>query len=229
MKGSYKFHSKKRAGDQHIYLQCQRAGNKKENKGCVRGGKSGKPRVRKASMKIGCPAKLQVVTQKRPGPDGVLQIVYEVTYVYQHNHGVGCFSSVGTRQKSHAIRATITKLLLGGSTISMVMRQLTMEDDKFTQVLRQQSHFSRQDFITYGDVYNIWHGVMVSKMRKDDDAVVSSIKWMEELERDGGFTYYDKDDRVGGHYFGFSTTWQMNQLKTYGRTICFDGTHNVFG
>ncbi|KAF9920024.1 hypothetical protein FBU30_010242, partial [Linnemannia zychae] len=136
---------------------------------------------------------LEVITQKRPKPDGGLQTVYELTCLYQHNHGVGCFSDVETRQKSEAIRATIKKLTLGGSTISMVMRQLTMEHGKFTQILRQKSCFSRNDFITYDDVYNIWH-----------------------------------DDRVGGLYFGFPTTWQMDQLKAYGRMIYFDGTHNVF-
>ncbi|KAF9920133.1 hypothetical protein FBU30_010074, partial [Linnemannia zychae] len=229
MKGSYKFTSKKRAGNQHIYLQCQRAGKKYEIKGRTRGGKSGKPRIRKASIKIGCPAKLQIQTQKRQGPDGILQSVYEVTYLYQHNHGVGCFSSVGTRQKSNAIKATIKKLILGDSAIAMVTQQLTMEHDKFTQIMRQKGRYSRDDFITYDDVYSIWYSIMVNKMRKDDDAVVSSVKWMEELENDGAFTYYDKDDRVGGLYFGFSTTWQMNQLRAYGRTICFDGTHNVFG
>ncbi|KAF9969185.1 hypothetical protein BGZ73_008569 [Actinomortierella ambigua] len=213
LKGSYKFISKKRAGNQHMYLQCQRAGKKRENKGSIRGGKSGKPRVRKASMKIGCPAKLQVLTQQRPGPDGVLQTVYEVTYQYQHNHGVGCFSSEGTRQKADAIRATIKRLILHGSAISMAMQKLTMEHDKFTQILRRKVCFSRDDFITYDDIYNIWHGIMVTRMRKDDDPVVSSIKWMEELDKDGAFTYYDKNDRVAGLYFGFSTTWQMNQLK----------------
>jgi len=229
LKGSYKFISKKRTGGQHIYLKCQRAGVQRERKGRTKGGKSGKPRVRQSSIKIGCPAKLQVVTQKRPGPDGGLQVVYEVTYLYQHNHGVGCFSSVGTRQKSEAIRATIKNLILGGSTISMVMHQLTMEHDKFTQIMRQKGRFSRDDFITYDDVYNIWHKIMVSKMRKDDDPIISSAKWMEELEKEGAFTYYDKGDHVGGLYFGFSTVWQMNQLKAYGRTICFDGTHDVFG
>ncbi|KAF9328597.1 hypothetical protein BGZ91_000930 [Linnemannia elongata] len=229
LKGSYKFISKKRTGGQHIYLQCQRAGVQRERKGRTKGGKSGKPRVRQSSIKIGCPAKLQVVTQKRPGPNGGLQVVYEVTYLYQHNHGVGCFSSVGTRQKSEAIRATIKNLILGGSTISMVMHQLTMEHDKFTQIMRQKGRFSRDDFITYDDVYNIWHKIMVTKMRKDDDPIVSSAKWMEELEKEGAFTYYDKGDHVGGLYFGFSTIWQMNQLKAYGRTICFDGTHDVFG
>ena len=70
---------------------------------------------------------------------------------------------------------------------------------------------------------------MVSKMRKDGDPIISSVKWIEKLEKEGAFTYYDKDDYVDGLYFGFFTVWQMNQLKIYGRTIYFDGTHDVFG
>ncbi|KAF9900373.1 hypothetical protein EC991_007447 [Linnemannia zychae] len=136
MKGIYKFVSTKRAGDQHIYLQCQRAGKQREMKCRVKGGKSRKPRVRQSSIKIGYPVKLRVVTQKRPGPDGGLKIVYDATYLYQNNHGVGCFSSVRTPQKPKTTKAAIKNLILGRSTISMVMNKLTMEHDKSTQILR---------------------------------------------------------------------------------------------
>ncbi|KAG0268622.1 hypothetical protein DFQ27_006260 [Actinomortierella ambigua] len=226
MKGGYKFISKKRAGDQHFYLQCHRAGAKREVKGRVKGGKSGKPRVRSASIKVGCPSKLRVETQKRPWPDGKVQTVYQVTYLFRHNHGDGCFSSEGVRQKFAAIRATIKNLILGGSIISMAFNQLMMNHDEIPQILEQKGG---DDFITYGDIYNIWHDVIVGRMRRDVDPIVSSVKWMEKLEEDGAFTYYDKDDHRGGLYFGFSTAWQMSHLKAYGQNICLDGTHNVFG
>ncbi|KAF9912189.1 hypothetical protein EC991_000600 [Linnemannia zychae] len=179
MKGNYKFISKKRTGDLHIYLQCQRAGMLRERKS-------------RSSIKIGCPAKLQVVTQTRPEPDGGSQIVYEVTYLYQHNHGDGCFSSVGIRQKSEAARTTIKNLILGGSAISTMMHQLTMEHNKFTQILRQTGRFSRDDFITYDDIYNIWHKIIVSRMTKDDDPIISSAKQKTNL-----FTLVVKNPATG--------------------------------
>ncbi|KAF9165905.1 hypothetical protein DFQ26_009115 [Actinomortierella ambigua] len=194
MKGGYKFISKKRAGDQHFYLQCHRAGAKREVKGRVKGGKSGKPRVRSASIKVGCPSKLRVETQKRPWPDGKVQTVYQVTYLFRHNHGDGCFSSEGVRQKFAAIRATIKNLVLGGSIISTAFNQLMMNHDEIPQILEQKGG---DDFITYGDIYNIWHDVIVGRMRRDVDPIVSSVKWMEKLEEDGAFTYYDKDDHRG--------------------------------
>jgi hypothetical protein len=185
--------------------------------------------MRKASMKTGCPATIRYETQSRPGPNSTTEMVYYVKYNYQHNHSLGGLTKLGTKQKSSAIKATIRSLLLQGSSIAMVMQQLTMEHDKFMQIFRNKGTFSRDDFVTYEDVYNIWHSIISAKMRKDSDPVVSAIKWMEELNEDGAYTYYDHEDRTAGVYFGFATTWQMEQLRAFGRTICFDGTHNVFG
>jgi len=66
-------------------------------------------------------------------------------------------------------------------------------------------------------------------MRKDPDPTLSAIKWMEEFKANNAFTYYDQKDRTNGVYFGFSSMWQLEQLKAHGRVLCFDGTHNVFG
>ncbi|KAF9916862.1 hypothetical protein FBU30_001113 [Linnemannia zychae] len=105
-----------------------------------------------------------------------------------------------------------------------------MDYGKFTLVTRGKGQqLSRDDFITYDDVYNIWYKVTTAAMRKDSDPVLSAMKWMEEFENNGGFTFYDKNDKTNGLYFGFASLWQLQQLKTHGRTICFDGTHNVFG
>ncbi|KAF9433018.1 hypothetical protein BGZ76_009984 [Entomortierella beljakovae] len=110
------------------------------------------------------------------------------------------------------------------------MEELTMDYDKFTRVLGGNGkQFTRDDFISYDDVYNIWYAITTKEMRKDPHPVVSAIKWMEEIEAGGNFTYYDKNDRTLGTYFGFASLWQLDQLRLYGRTLCFDGTHNVFG
>ncbi|KAF9553305.1 hypothetical protein EC968_010539, partial [Mortierella alpina] len=105
-----------------------------------------------------------------------------------------------------------------------------MDYDKFTRIMSGNGQqLSRDHFITYDDVYNIWYSHMIKAMRKDPDPVLSCIKWMEEFEENNAFTYYNKDDRVSGVYFGFASSWQLRQLKAYGRAVCFDGTHNVFG
>jgi len=153
-----------------------------------------------------------------------------VEYRYQHNHSIGDITDLGTRQKSAAIKATIERLINQGSTIHRLMQQLTMDYDKFTQVTRGNGQqLSRDDFITYDDVYNIWHRITTTKMRKDPDPVLSAIKWMEEFGQNNAFTFYDMDDKPSGAYFGFASLWQLQQLKAHGRAICFDGTHNVFG
>ncbi|KAF9999355.1 hypothetical protein BGZ65_005261 [Modicella reniformis] len=56
--------------------------------------------------------------------------------------------------------------------------------------------FSRDNFVSYHDVYNIWRTIITKAMRKDEDPVLSAIKWMERIRVDGGFTYYDENDRI---------------------------------
>ncbi|KAF9417474.1 hypothetical protein BGZ76_004529, partial [Entomortierella beljakovae] len=104
-----------------------------------------------------------------------------------------------------------------------------MEHDRFMQIVRQEGRLSRDDFVTYDNVYNIWYKITCAKMRKDNDPVLSSIIWMKELAKDQAFTFYEQGDKPDGVYFGFSTKWQLEQLKENGRTVCFDGTHSVFG
>ncbi|KAG0345997.1 hypothetical protein BG004_002648 [Podila humilis] len=186
--------------------------------------------IRKKSMKQGCTFKIVALRQKSTGVDGISHFVYLVSYQYQHNHTLGSLTDLGTRQKSAAIKATIRHLILQGSTIQRVMQQLTMDYDKFTQILRGDGRkLSRDGFITYDDVYYEWHSITTKRMRKDDNAIISSIKWMETFEASGDFTYYNKDDQSLGLYFGFASKWQLEQLHKHGRVLCFDGTHNPFG
>src|SRR5690554_553878 len=117
-----------------------------------------------------------------------------------------------------------------GSTIQRVMQQLTMDYEKFTRIVRRNGYqLTRDDFLTYDDVYNIWYQITTETTRMNDDPTLSAIKWMEEFEANNGFTYYDRSDKTNGVYFGFSSRWQLEQLKAHGRVLCFDGTHNAFG
>ncbi|KAF9915391.1 hypothetical protein FBU30_002030, partial [Linnemannia zychae] len=219
-----------------LSFACQCAGKKRVHKKSVEGGTFERPakpikhRIRAPSIKQGCLSRIATLFQPIAMTDGSRMLVYVVEYYYQHNHSLGDITDLGTRQKSTAIKSTIERLLKQGSSIQRVMQQLTMDYDKFTQITRGNGQqLSRDDFITYDDVYNIWYKVTTAAMRKDPDPVLSAMKWMEEFENNGGFTFYDKNDKTNGLYFGFASLWQLQQLKTHGRTICFDGTHNVFG
>ncbi|KAF8971645.1 hypothetical protein BGZ46_010244 [Entomortierella lignicola] len=182
------------------------AGLKKEKRGQKNGGVSGKTRVRKPTIKTNCPSRLNYRIINFTLPDGRLEKVALVTYGYIHNHEVGHrITDVGSRQKSEAIKNTIRRLIIQGSTIQRVMQQLTMDYEKFTQILAGGGQsLSRDNFISYDDV----------------------VKWMQEFESKGYFTFYDKSH---SQYFGFASPWQLHQLKAHGRTLCFDGTHQVFG
>ncbi|KAF9538806.1 hypothetical protein EC957_006201 [Mortierella hygrophila] len=63
--------------------------------------------------------------------------------------------------------------------------------------------------------------------RKDMEATLSAMKWLEEIEGKGGFTFYNRVDTAKGVFYGFATEWQLRQLRNHGQSLCFDGTHNV--
>ncbi|KAF9209381.1 hypothetical protein BGZ59_010145, partial [Podila verticillata] len=197
-----------------LTFACQCAGKKQEPKDGVRGGVSGKPRMRKQGMKSGCQSMFSALFQPLILADGSKVPVCLVVYHYQHNHSVGDITDLGTRQKSTAIKSTIERLILQGSTIQRVMQQLTMDYDKFAQITRGNGQqLSRDDFITYEDVYNIWHKIATRAMRKDQDPVLSAMKWMEEFSRNKAFTFYDSEDKSFGQYYGHKTNLFTLVLK----------------
>ncbi|KAI7828026.1 hypothetical protein BC939DRAFT_512736 [Gamsiella multidivaricata] len=85
------------------------------------------------------------------------------------------------------------------------MNQLTIDYARFTR--------SRDDFITYDDVYNLLYALTAKQMRKDDDPLISARLWMEDLENQNYFTYYDREH---GLYHRFSSPWQLDELRKWG-------------
>ncbi|KAF9574685.1 hypothetical protein EC968_005916 [Mortierella alpina] len=163
---------------------CQCWGEPRERNDRKKGGVSGKTRVRGKSMKSGCTARITLIpTTCTEVRSGMVEPAWIVSYRYRHNHILDGITDIGSRQKSAAIKATIRSLILEGSTVQRVMQQLTMDYDKFTRILSGNGQqLSRDYFVTYDDVYNIWYVFMNKAMRKDSDPVLSCIKWMEEFE-----------------------------------------------
>ncbi|KAF9931854.1 eukaryotic translation initiation factor 2C, 2 [Linnemannia zychae] len=211
-------------GKKRVHRKSAGEGNTEKNENPI------KRRTRAPSIKQGCLSRIAALFQPIQMADGSRIPGCVVEYRYQHNHSLGDITDLGTRQKSATLKSTIERLLKQGSSIQRVMQQLTMDNDKFTQITRgNDQQLSRNDIITFDDVYNIWFKFTAAAVRKDPDPVLSARKWMEEFESNGGFTFYDKDDKTNGSYYGFASLWQLQQLKTHGSTICFDRAHNVFG
>ncbi|KAF9179471.1 hypothetical protein BGZ50_006890 [Haplosporangium sp. Z 11] len=198
---------KDRAGQIKTRFDCHRRGVKYEAKGRQRGGKSGKP---------------------APTSDGKPGNIYRVEYFYQHNHRLGDKGNIGTQQKSKAIMERIKAMLLRGMSISAIMHQLTMEHAAFTRFMEDDGgqRLSRDQFIAYDDVYNILYALTAKEMWKSDDPVTSAKLWMEDLKSQDYFTYYDSDH---GLYHGFSSPWQLNELRRWGDVFCFDGMRHASG
>src|SRR5690554_3423260 len=127
-----------------------------------------------------------------------------------------------------AIKERIKAILLRGMSIPAIMQQLTMDHASFTRFFEDggNQRLSRDQFIAYDDVYNILYALNAKEMRKHDNAKESAKLWMEELQEQGHFTYYDREN---GEYHGFSSKWQLEQLRRWGDVLCFDGTHHACG
>ncbi|CAO3572849.1 unnamed protein product [Mortierella alpina] len=72
---------------------------------------------------------------------------------------------------------------------------------------------SRDEVLAFDDVCNIWYKMMLEDMGSHPDADESTRRWLEELA--------NKDYPT--------SPWQPDQLRRFGHTVCFDGTHVVFG
>ncbi|KAG0378016.1 hypothetical protein BGX24_004959 [Mortierella sp. AD032] len=47
-------------------------------------------------------------------------------------------------------------------------------------------------------------------MRKDSNTTLSVMKWLEEIEGKGGFTFYNRVDTAKGVFYGFTTVPKTN-------------------
>ncbi|KAI1286549.1 hypothetical protein EDD11_000266, partial [Mortierella claussenii] len=188
--------TRSRIGHTITRYDCHRKGSPKVFKDRVLGGKSGKTRVRKEPLPCNCPSYFNAIFQ--PGfhlGDGKVADLYRIEYRLDHCHQLGKDGSIGTLQKSKAMRDRIKAMLMRGMSISAIMTQLTMDHAKFTRLMDGTGinpMFARDDFITYDDVYNIYYALTAKRIRKDDNAFTSARLWMEELHNRGYFTYYDK-------------------------------------
>lgn len=157
--------------------------------------------------------------------DGKTIIVYFIEYNYRHNHAVGMKDRIGTQRKSDALKRRIKDYVRQGRSIQNIIHRLSIDQDSFISTLEGGERITRDDVITYDDVYNEIYKVNNKEARKHQDPIVSANMWMTELEYNGYFTFHDPL----GQYYGFSSPWQLEQLKNYGEVFCFDGTHEVFG
>jgi hypothetical protein len=119
-------------------------------------------------------------------------------------------------------------MVQSGIAISVIMCKLTIEHATLTHLLQSggKERLSKDNFITYNDVYNIYYALREKELRKDNHDRVSAALWMQDLEARGFFTYYDEKD---GLSHGFSTPWQLEQFRKWGNVFCFDGTHHACG
>jgi hypothetical protein len=219
---------KDRAGQTKTRFNCQRSGGKKLNKYNVPGGVSGRRRVKRETIKCNCQSFFNAIYRPVSTSDGVPGKTYKIEYMSLHNHGMGARNDLGTQQKSQAIKDRIAAMLMRDLSVQQIMNRLTMDHARFTRFLNDPTctRLSRDEFITYDDIYNIAYAIGNKKTRKDKDQFVSAKLWMDDLKSQGYFTYYDEEK---GQFHGFSSPWQLEELRKWGDTFCFDATHNASG
>lgn len=209
----------------------------------LEGGASGKKRNRQPSKKRGCKASITAyIKAVVPGNDVPRRRQTLIRYEFEHNHDLNADDYLRQQRVSKNMKKRIKIMLLRGMSIQMILQQLGMDARRsrhYALTVKGGRRPTRDDFITFSDVDNILRTMMNKEIRRDEWDNVSAFKWMKELEGRDYFTYHDTEDlltvrRDGtvdkrGGYHGFASKWQICQLLEYGKTLCIDGTHKVYG
>ncbi|KAF9170637.1 hypothetical protein BGX21_008649, partial [Mortierella sp. AD011] len=207
-----------------------------------KGGKSGKKRNRQPSKKQGCKASLTAYIKAIiPGEDTPRKRQTLVQYTYAHNHDLGAEDYLRQQRVSKQMKRRIGIMLLRGMSIQMVLQRLGMDARRcrrYALIVKGERPI-RDDFITYVDIGDILRTMMNKEDRRDTWDNLSAFKWMQELESEEYFTFYDTCDMPNveeneivdkhGEYHGFASKWQMCQLLEYGETLFIDCTHKIYG
>lgn len=219
---------KDKAGQILSRYSCHCKSKKYEVKGRIKGGKKEKTRLRLPSISCNCRSSIKATFRPRSTSDGMPGNTCMIEYFFEHNHKLGCAENIGSMRKSEAVKLRIKAMLMRGMSINAIMEQLTIDHARFARFLEGKGTMalSRDNFITYDDVYNILYAITAKEVRKSNDDMISARLWMEELDRNNYFTFYDKANSV---YHGFSSPWQLDQLRQWGDVFCFDGTHHARG
>jgi hypothetical protein len=180
-------------------------------------------KILKETIKTGCLSEMKCISMSKKRQDGSSVECFEIIYTFEHNHALPeSENDTGTKYLSAESREKIKRLLQRGGSVKEVLQRMQTNAKHFAEF--GKSRIFRDDIITYQDVYNIYHQMMIKEVERDKDPDLSATMWIEELAKDGYYTCYQS-----GLFYGFSSPWQLEQLKLNGKIICFDGTHKVYG
>lgn len=177
--------------------------------------------------RCGCLSRINKVQTSRSVGDISIEVI-EVKVLVRHNHDICDKSTVGSRRVSAETKNWIMRQHLEGVSCKDIKRK----HNEANEFKRQEASMNgirpnHDHYLSYMDVYNIYFKLFNTAARKHQDPRVSLRMWVEDLKNDGYFTFLD--EASGSQHCGFASTWQIDQLLHYGHTVCFDGTHNVFG
>lgn len=174
------------------------------------------------SKKSSCPSTITTWTKHMKIVGGDKVEFREVLYKYRHNHLLNV-RNLPEMRKSKEMTKRIERMLESGKSVEEVRNELTLCQNEFEEVPLDQ--LKRDNFVTYDDVKHISEKLIRKKFQKHRFEFNSCELWMGELARQNFFTYTTRD----GQCYGFSSPWQLEQLKLFGDVFCFDGTHEVGG
>lgn len=186
--------------------------------------KEERPRNR-SSFKCQCQSRFNTVLHlfRPPGKKAINAI--NVEYWINHNHFVYHTKTVGTKRVTEFMKTMITHYLQEGFLVTQIQKKIDSDFSKAAEKAKASGKRPNRDYhLTYMDIYNIQYQAYVKNSEKSPDVTESAHLWMEELHGKGYFTYMD-----GNGSYGFSSPWQIKHLLKSGHTLCFDGTHEIFG
>jgi hypothetical protein len=189
------------------------------------GGNTGTVRpIQRESKKVDCKSRINFHYKTQSLPNHKVVEVVEVKYFYRHNHMFNK-KEVAHLPLSNAMKRLIRTEIENGARNRDIKVKLSKTKEQIAADKAQGLRPTRDDILTSEDIQNIKHKILLLDVKKHDDRVISAQLWMDEIARDEGFSYYDKNDNV----YCFSSKWQMEKLLAHGDIICIDGTHEPFG
>lgn len=211
-------------GSRIEYFRCACSGNKEE-KNRHAGGRTGTVwTIWKVSKKIDCKSRINFHYKARSLPSNKVVEVVEVKYFYQHNHQFAT-NKVAHLPLSNAMKRLIRAEVENGSRNRDIKVKLSKSSEQVAADNTQGLRPTCNDILMADDIQYIKHKVLLADVKKHDDRVISTQCWMDDIAREQGFSYHDRNDGA----YCFSSKWQMEKLLAHGDVICIDGTHEPFG
>ncbi|KAG0371733.1 hypothetical protein BGX24_001263, partial [Mortierella sp. AD032] len=193
--------------------------------------------VFKTSKHMGCLARVYIHKFKEghppaPGyaPANASKRV-RLTYYGRHTgHVLGELEGFQHLRISQPVRVAILGYIKQGLGRRAIRDKFTLHSDVLHSLLSKGT-LTRDDFVTTIDIANIYDAYWKEKSQEHSDCRISMSIWADKKQSEGNFIFrwnkIPEDGSTTKFGYGFSSPWQLDNLRASGGAIGLDSTYNV--